>query len=117
MEYKPGAEKDIFLVTGDSGKTYEVNIISKSCSCPQYRIRLKGNGTCKHYIFLINSLRGLPAFQNVNKQAQQLLKEIRKNGGFSNSDFKEGYEELIKQLVDDAEIYYDKRKHKYLVLE
>ena len=49
-------DDDTWEVLSDSGHTYKVT--STSCTCPNFYIRLKGKGKCKHMIFVQNSITG-----------------------------------------------------------
>lgn len=120
MEYKPSPVTDVFYVIGDSGSTYEVNIVKKSCTCPQYRIRLKGQGTCKHYQYLLRELQSLPRFQEANAQTTELLKKLKATGGIRDVEVCSlggDADTIIQRLINEGEIYYNKKRHTYEVLE
>jgi len=55
--------KDVFAVQSHTNKNvdYEVNVVTKTCSCPHFEIRLKyTNGeTCKHYDDLMKHINKL----------------------------------------------------------
>ena len=45
----PLKKENLVPITGTTGNVYNVNVRSKTCSCPHYIYRLQGtNGICKH---------------------------------------------------------------------
>ena len=120
MEYRGSEYPNVFVVIGDSGSEYEVNIITKECTCPQYRIRLKGVGTCKHYVYLMCNLQEGHINHKTNIVSKQLLVDIREKQGLSDVEayrLGENVYSLLEQFEREAEIYYDKKEHKWKVLE
>jgi hypothetical protein len=86
-------------VSKSSGRVYHVDLINKTCDCPDYRIRqAKINGLCKH-------LR-----HEIEKQTKEsdidYVKEIEQNPNAI--DFVEKYDESTLQMLIMQGICFEK---------
>lgn len=103
-------DDDTWEVLSDSGHTYKVT--NNSCTCPNYYIRLKGKGSCKHMQFI----------QNMNaakdKDAtKELLKYIKtKKATYTELEQKFGTSvgEKLSILEKRGDILHDKKTDTYI---
>jgi predicted nucleic acid-binding Zn finger protein len=103
-------DDDTWEVLSDSGNNYKVT--NSSCTCPNFYIRLKGKGSCKHMLFVqnMNAAKDKDATKDVLKYIQTkkaTYTELEKIFGASVSD-------KLSILEKRGDIIHDKKTDTYM---
>ena len=103
-------DDDMWEVLSDSGHTYKVT--TNSCSCPNFYIRLKGKGSCKHMLFVQNM--NAAKDKDATKDVLKYIKNKKVTYAELEQKFGPSVSEKLSILEKRGDILHDKRTDTYM---